>query len=611
MKSISEFKVKKNNNNKYKYSKQFSKAFVLSLILTKKFQNILPKLISFVFKTRNYFDKLIHKLEKYKNRNKINKNICLFDGMSEGQEHLNLLLTDYLQSMKFSKLTRESFLHYKQTIISEHFFSLNELISISLVDKNLLCIINFTKSLIYNVFSDTNFNKPIRIFGVSLNQNDIKKILTATRMELIKSFGDNLKEVSKNKLMKSNHRMGYSDTPKQSIKTANKLKYSEINTSNLKGFDKQIDYKNINGDLKFRTGVEGFFFKVDNEIQQLTKIIQHWYFSNNFYSTVQSQKKNKEKISYELKFKKLDDFFSDDEDYYIKRKKVKLWDTKNKKEACLKKLPIIKTDPPRKQTNHFQIDYRQINRNKSVQKSTFESINNRTNPLPNNEIFNRFRDEIFTNHPAMRDFERIIYLSKDSKASFTRNKDILPNESGKSIDTLIKLQDKETKKYLTDTDHIVENFEFYELNISKKMKSVMIKHIFTQPHLFTPFNNKFVFVKENPFKDDLISSKNLYKELERLKQINFKESNNENILLKYKNVKKIFCHALWIDNNPYFIEELLWRFLITPPSLFKNLFFEDKEEIAKTMCSNGFAENPKKYLNLCAKLQSHIMKNCK
>lgn len=143
------------------------------------------------------------------------------------------------------------------------------------------------------------------------------------------------------------------------------------------------------------------------------------------------------------------------------------------------------------------------------------------------------------------------------------------------------------------------------------MKNIMIKCIFSEPHLFTPFANKFLFTKSNSFEDNLLYPDNLQKELQRLKQTNVKETSKENILLKYKNVKRIFCHALWIDNNPYFIEELLWRFLITPPSLFKNLFFEDKEEIAKTMCSNGFAENPKKYLNLCAKLQSHIIKNCK
>ena len=86
LKSIGEFKVKKNPTNKYKYSKQYSKAFVLSMILTKKYKELLPKLTTFIFKTRNYFDRLIYKLSKYNNSSKTKRNILLFDNHKPNQE---------------------------------------------------------------------------------------------------------------------------------------------------------------------------------------------------------------------------------------------------------------------------------------------------------------------------------------------------------------------------------------------------------------------------------------------------------------------------------------------------------------------------------------------
>lgn len=69
IKNLSDFRIKElNKNNKFQYSKQHSKCFVLSMVLLKQFENLLCKLPQFAIRIRHSFDHLIKKidLEPYK-----------------------------------------------------------------------------------------------------------------------------------------------------------------------------------------------------------------------------------------------------------------------------------------------------------------------------------------------------------------------------------------------------------------------------------------------------------------------------------------------------------------------------------------------------------------
>ena len=150
---------------------------------------------------------------------------------------MNYNLTEYFNSLKFFNFPKEYFSHYKQTIISEHYFNASELVAACVVDKNLVTILSFWKSSVHNLFSDVDFTKSYKIFGKIFYLKDIKKLLTITRLKTINQFTDCLKCASKNKLTMPHHRMGFTGTLKGQNGSGNKTKINEISTSNLKGFN--------------------------------------------------------------------------------------------------------------------------------------------------------------------------------------------------------------------------------------------------------------------------------------------------------------------------------------------------------------------------------------
>lgn len=86
------------------------------------------------------------------------------------------------------------------------------------------------------------------------------------------------------------------------------------------------------------------------------------------------------------------------------------------------------------------------------------------------------------------------------------------------------------------------------------------------------------------------------KNIQTLKNFDFKKSEEDLANRKYEAVKKIFCNVLFIENNPLFVEEMLWRFLVSPPSVFNARFKEPGQDIAEKIVKEGFAGSIENYL---------------
>lgn len=82
----------------------------------------------------------------------------------------------------------------------------------------------------------------------------------------------------------------------------------------------------------------------------------------------------------------------------------------------------------------------------------------------------------------------------------------------------------------------------------------------------------------------------------KLKKFDFSACQENLTRRKYEAAKKSFCNVLFIENSPLFVEEVLWRFLVSPPSSFNQKFSEVTFEVAKDRVKQGFAHSAENYM---------------
>jgi hypothetical protein len=91
--------------------------------------------------------------------------------------------------------------------------------------------------MVHNFFSNIYLDKPYKILGKVLNKDEIKKMLTNSRLKVLRSFGDIIKIISKNKIGKFIHRMSsLNPMNAPSLAISSEVIAEAINV-NLKGFD--------------------------------------------------------------------------------------------------------------------------------------------------------------------------------------------------------------------------------------------------------------------------------------------------------------------------------------------------------------------------------------
>jgi hypothetical protein len=175
------------------------------------------------------------------------------------------------------------------------------------------------------------------------------------------------------------------------------------------------------------------------------------------------------------------------------------------------------------------------------------------------------------------------------------------SEKSKSFDLIFIIEDikvfpkKNLKLYLEFYNNM--KMMYSELSLRKLCLNV--------PYLFKEFDNNYLFIS-NPEVESVMfdSVKDNFEEILNMDPLKVKEEIAEK---KFNVVKKIFCNSLYIDNNPTFIEELFWRFLISTPWTFQNYFKKDKPmEHLKTMGENGFIKNMKHYKQMIKKFHKTV-----
>ena len=156
------------------------------------------------------------------------------------------------------------------------------------------------------------------------------------------------------------------------------------------------------------------------------------------------------------------------------------------------------------------------------------------------------------------------------------------------------------------------NIEIYGNNKSTDFNRSLIVLNMNYPHLFDNFKDQFLFIThiENN-KNSFLSSIKILGHFNQLLNVNVSELKTEIALKKYKTVKKIFCNILWVENNPFFIEELIWRFIISSPSTLPSLFEKEPEGHMQLMIDQGFANNATEYQKMCKRLNRHLKRHAK
>lgn len=147
--------------------------------------------------------------------------------------------------------------------------------------------------------------------------------------------------------------------------------------------------------------------------------------------------------------------------------------------------------------------------------------------------------------------------------------------------------------------------EYYNNKLFDYTELVLRKLYLNYDYLFKPFDNKFLFINKEAEKNNIFES--IQENMKQIMKIDKEKIKKETAEIKFKYAKKIFCNSLWIDNNHSFIEEVLWRFLISSPKTFNNFF--DKEptpEVFKLMLDNGFIKNKNIYKRMTKRLHKHI-----
>lgn len=153
--------------------------------------------------------------------------------------------------------------------------------------------------------------------------------------------------------------------------------------------------------------------------------------------------------------------------------------------------------------------------------------------------------------------------------------------------------------------HLEQFLEFYQKHRFQYSEMNLRKLFLNQPYLFTPFDYSFLFVPGQSSDGPFFTK--IEKNFEQLKSQNLEQLQKEIAEVKFKTVRKIFCNSLRVDNNPKFIQEILWRFLISSPKSFRDFFKkEPKPEQFKLMVEHGFIKNVKIYRRLVKRLQKTI-----
>ena len=156
-----------------------------------------------------------------------------------------------------------------------------------------------------------------------------------------------------------------------------------------------------------------------------------------------------------------------------------------------------------------------------------------------------------------------------------------------------------------DKKNLEQCLEYYQNHHYEHSEFILRKLYLNYNYLFKPFDKKFLFVSDEQDKITIFDS--IEDNLKNLLIFDKEKIKKEIGEIKFKYIKKIFCNSLWIDNNPSFIEETLWRFLISSPKTFYN-FFEKKpkNDHFKLMIENGFIKDEKIYKRMTKRLQKHI-----
>jgi hypothetical protein len=440
-------------------------------------------------------------------------------------------------------------------VISEHSLTASELINSFLLEKNTLAILSFWKGAVHNFFSNAFLDKSYQILGVELNKEKIEDLFTISRLKVIQEFGECIKNISKNKMGKFIHRMSSLNSMKAPAMVDANDTINELTKSNLTGFNEKQEIGYIGKNLKFRISVIGLFNKFHVEFIEMQKLILHWY----FVSTT---------------------------------------------ECSLKKFPILSQN---KKNDKDSKDKREVNSDHNASISNFDFFSRNITPI------SRLPDNIFQSfsHNESNPWSFLVSENNNGESNAGNNirrnnayntgeKNEVLSDKGRSI-RLSKILDKRSfpKKNLS---HF---FEFYKSHLYHHKEMNLRKLFISYPYLFVSFNNTFLFapgrLKDSKFFDQIGSN---------IKQMNSLDKNKlkkEIAEQKFKIVKKIFCKSLWIENNPFFIEEILWRFLISSPKTFCNFFKKDTtSDQLKLMEEKGFIKNAKIYKRLIKRLQRSI-----
>lgn len=91
--------------------------------------------------------------------------------------------------------------------------------------------------MVHNFFSNAYFDKPYQLFGQVLQNLEVNRLMTNSRLKVILSFTDIIKMISKHKLGKVIHRMSSLNPMKAHGLSPSHEVVSEVIRSNLKGFD--------------------------------------------------------------------------------------------------------------------------------------------------------------------------------------------------------------------------------------------------------------------------------------------------------------------------------------------------------------------------------------
>lgn len=501
-------------------------------------------------------------------------------------------MVEFFESIKFHNVAKNSFIHFKFGIAAEHNLTATELVSAFLIEKNTVSILSFWKSAVHNFFSNAFLDKPYHVLGHTLLKPDIERILTASRLRVVRGFGECLKLIGKNKLGRFIHRMASLNPMKAPGLVPGMDSVHETIQNNLGGLAARQgesasnrEIGRVSPNLKFRISVIGLFGKFHLEFEEMQKLILHWFF-------VSSTK-------CEIKF------FS----------------------KPFKRLPKS-TGQARRIFESYQlapinIDFGQnltpIDRIRDTQARTPRPADSLRLNTPNLSNFPRLNATHFDNpsqeytlngtqnRPRME-----VHSMSDLGARGSPVAD--DDRSLRSADLLERRRKGENKPGesrltaepgLFSQKNLEHYLEFYQKHKFQHSEMNLRKLFLNQPYLFTPFDNSFLFVPRQSTLSPFFAQ--IKKNFKELKSQNLEHLKKEIAELKFKTVRKVFCNSLWTDKNPLFMQEMLWRFLISSPKSFCDFFKkEPKPEQLKLMVEHGFIKNIKVYRKLVKKLQRAV-----